>query len=88
MMLRNNVSRYHVIETAISGAAKHNPQVALDMTSLLGDVKHQVSKVLEYISWLLDRILMELSIFPSLRVLSLSVVGRVARVVKEKMGSS
>ena len=49
MMLRNNVSRYHVIEAAIKGAARHNPKVALDMTSLLGDVRHQVSKVREYI---------------------------------------
>jgi xylulose-5-phosphate/fructose-6-phosphate phosphoketolase len=49
MMLRNNVSRYHVIEAAIKGAAKHNLQVALDMTTLLGHVRHQVSKVQEYI---------------------------------------
>jgi xylulose-5-phosphate/fructose-6-phosphate phosphoketolase len=49
MMLRNNVSRYHVIEAAIKGGAKHNLQVALDMTSLLGDVRHQISKVHDYI---------------------------------------
>ena len=48
MMLRNNVSRYHVIEVAVKGAAKHNPNVALDMTSVLGDVRHQVSKMQEY----------------------------------------
>jgi xylulose-5-phosphate/fructose-6-phosphate phosphoketolase len=49
MMLRNNVSRYHVIEAAIRGAAKHNRQVALDTTRLLGEVRHQVSKVQDYI---------------------------------------
>ena len=42
MMLRNNVSRCHVIAAAIEGAAKHNPQVALDMTSSVGGVKYQV----------------------------------------------
>lgn len=49
MMLRNKVSRYHVIEAALKGAAKHKPQVELDMTSLLAVVRHQVSKVQEYI---------------------------------------
>lgn len=49
MMLRNNVSRYHVIEAAIKAGAKSNPKVALDMTGLLGEVRHQVSKVQEYI---------------------------------------
>ncbi|TAQ87917.1 hypothetical protein B7494_g3754 [Chlorociboria aeruginascens] len=49
MMLRNNVSRYHIMEAAIKGGAKGNPKVALDMVSLLGDIRHQVSKVREYI---------------------------------------
>jgi xylulose-5-phosphate/fructose-6-phosphate phosphoketolase len=49
MMLRNEVSRYHVIERAIKGGARGNPQVALDMTALLGEVRHQVSKAQEYI---------------------------------------
>ncbi|KAL3428005.1 xylulose-5-phosphate phosphoketolase (XFP domain-containing protein) [Phlyctema vagabunda] len=49
MMLRNNVSRYHIMEAAIKGGAKHNPQVALDMTTLLADVKHQITKVHDYI---------------------------------------
>jgi len=49
MMLRNNVSRYHVMEAAIRGAAKVNENVALEMTSLLGDVRHQITKVGEYI---------------------------------------
>lgn len=49
MMLRNGVSRFHVMEAAIKGAAKHNEQVALDMTGLLGEIRHQVSKCQEYI---------------------------------------
>jgi len=49
MMLRNNVSRYHVMEAAIHGGAKTNPKVALDMTSLLAETRHQISKVHEYI---------------------------------------
>jgi xylulose-5-phosphate/fructose-6-phosphate phosphoketolase len=49
MMLRNEVSRYHVIEQAIKGGARGNPKVALDMTALLGEVRHQVTKVQEYI---------------------------------------
>lgn len=49
MMLRNHVSRYHVMEAAIRGGAKHNPKVALEMTSLLAECRHQVSKVQQYI---------------------------------------
>lgn len=49
MMLRNGVSRYHVMEAAVKGAAKKNEKVALEMTSLLGEIRHQVSKVHEYI---------------------------------------
>jgi xylulose-5-phosphate/fructose-6-phosphate phosphoketolase len=49
MMLRNEVSRYHIMEHAIRGAAKTNEKVALEMTALLGEIKHQVSKVQEYI---------------------------------------
>lgn len=49
MMLRNNVSRYHIMEAAILGAAKSNPKVALDLTTLLADVRHQISKVHDYI---------------------------------------
>ena len=62
MMLRNSVSRYHVIGAAIKGAAKHNSQVALDMTILLGEVRHQVSKC-RSILWLLDGTQMALLIF-------------------------
>jgi xylulose-5-phosphate/fructose-6-phosphate phosphoketolase len=49
MMLRNSVSRFHVMEAAIRGGAKHNPKVALDMTSLLADTRHQITKVQDYI---------------------------------------
>lgn len=49
MMLCNGVSRYHIMEAAIKGAAKTNEKVALDMLSLLGEVRHQVSKVQGYI---------------------------------------
>lgn len=49
MRLRNCVSRYHVAEAAIRGGAKHNPKVALDMATLLGDIRHQVTKVQNYI---------------------------------------
>ena len=49
MMLRNNVSRYDVVEAAIRGGAKHNKKIELDMTTLLGEVKHQVTKAHEYI---------------------------------------
>ena len=49
MMLRNEVSRYHVMQQAIMGGAKGNSKVALDMTGLLGKVRHQVTKVQEYI---------------------------------------
>lgn len=49
MLVRNGVSRYHIVEAAITGGAKRNEKVALDMTSLLGEIKHQISKVQEYI---------------------------------------
>ncbi|TVY81580.1 putative phosphoketolase, partial [Lachnellula suecica] len=49
MMLRNGVSRFAVIEAAVKGGAKGNEKVALEMTALLGDVRHQVSKIQEYI---------------------------------------
>jgi xylulose-5-phosphate/fructose-6-phosphate phosphoketolase len=49
MMLRNNVSRYHIIEAALKGGAKYNPKVDLEMTTLLAEVRHQVTKVQEYI---------------------------------------
>ena len=37
------------MEAAIRGAARVNDKVALEMTTLLGDVRHQITKVGEYI---------------------------------------
>ncbi|KAH8589116.1 XFP N-terminal domain-containing protein [Bisporella sp. PMI_857] len=45
MMLRNDVSRYHVIEAAVKGGARFNKKVKLEMTTVLGEIKHQVTKV-------------------------------------------
>ncbi|KAI9886487.1 MAG: hypothetical protein M1823_001737 [Watsoniomyces obsoletus] len=45
MLLRNRVSRYHVMEAAIQGAAKVNEKIKMDMHSLLSGVKHDLSKV-------------------------------------------
>lgn len=49
MMLRNNVSRYHVAEAAIKAGATRNEKVALDLVALLGELRHQASKVQAYI---------------------------------------
>ena len=49
MMLRNGVSRYHVAEAAIRGAAKRNEKVALDMHEQLSGIRHELAKVREYI---------------------------------------
>ncbi|KAF6225192.1 hypothetical protein HO133_010389 [Letharia lupina] len=49
MMLRNGVSRYHVVEAAIRGAAKRNEKVRLDMHETLGGIRHDLAKVQEYI---------------------------------------
>jgi hypothetical protein len=37
------------MEAAIRGGAKHNPKVVLDMTSLLAETRHQITKVQQYI---------------------------------------
>ncbi|KAG9247985.1 XFP N-terminal domain-containing protein [Calycina marina] len=49
MMLRNNVSRFDVMEAAIKGGTKHNKKVELDQTTLLAEVRHQSSKIHDYI---------------------------------------
>ncbi|KAF7950739.1 uncharacterized protein EAE97_002291 [Botrytis byssoidea] len=49
MMLRNEVSRYHVMEAAIKGGAKGNKKVALEMTGWLGEIRGSRSRVGEYI---------------------------------------
>ena len=49
MMLRNNVSRYDIMQVAITQGAKNNKEVELEMTTLLGEVRHRASKVKEYV---------------------------------------
>ncbi|KAL9129582.1 MAG: hypothetical protein Q9217_002002 [Psora testacea] len=49
MMLRNRVSRYHVVEAAIRGAAIRNEKVRLDMHETLSSIRHDLVKVQEYI---------------------------------------
>ena len=49
MMLRNRVSRYHVMEAAIKGGAQRNEKIRLDMHELLSGIRHEVSKMQEYI---------------------------------------
>ncbi|KAL9100199.1 MAG: hypothetical protein Q9163_004395 [Psora crenata] len=49
MMLRNKVSRYHVAEAAIKGAAIRNEKVRLDMHETLSSIRHDIVKVQEYI---------------------------------------
>ena len=49
MMLRNKVSRYHVMERAITGGSQFNPKVAVDQVNLIGEIRHQVSKAHQYI---------------------------------------
>lgn len=49
MMLRNETSRYHVMMQAIKGAARVNPKVSLNLVEYLGNVKHQIAKVSEFI---------------------------------------
>ena len=49
MMLLNHVSRYDVAEVALRGAAVHNKKVELDLTKHLGELKHRVKKIKEFI---------------------------------------
>ena len=49
MMLRNRVSRYHVMEAAIKGGARRNEKIKLDMHELLSGIRHEISKIQEYI---------------------------------------
>ncbi|KAI9644829.1 hypothetical protein NHQ30_006856 [Ciborinia camelliae] len=49
MMLRNEVSRYHVMEAAIKGGAKTNKMVELEMTGLLREIERSKNRVREYI---------------------------------------
>lgn len=49
MMLRNGVSRYHVAEAAIRGAAVTNEKIRLDMHETLSGLRHELAKLQEYI---------------------------------------
>ncbi|KAI9706482.1 MAG: hypothetical protein M1836_003488 [Candelina mexicana] len=49
MMLCNHVSRYHVVEAAIKGAAQRNERIGVDMHEILSGIKHEISKTREYI---------------------------------------
>lgn len=49
MMLRNQTSRYHVMMQAVKGAAKVNPKIALNLVEILGELKHQIVKVQQFI---------------------------------------
>ena len=49
MMIRNRVSRYHVAEAAIKGAAKRNEKIRLDMHEMLSNLQHDLVKTQQYI---------------------------------------
>ena len=49
MMLRNNVSRYHVAEAAIKGASVRNEKIRLNMHEMLSTIRHKAKKSHEYI---------------------------------------
>ncbi|KAL2047306.1 hypothetical protein N7G274_001327 [Stereocaulon virgatum] len=49
MMLRNRVSRYHVAEAAIKGAAIRNEKIRLDMHEMLSNLRHALVKLQEQI---------------------------------------
>jgi len=49
MMLRNNVSRYHVAAHAVKGAGLHNDRVSVRQHELVTGFMHEAQKVKEYI---------------------------------------
>ncbi|KAJ6262541.1 hypothetical protein Dda_3352 [Drechslerella dactyloides] len=49
MMLRNNVSRYHVAAHAVQGASLHNPKVNVRRQELVNEFTHEAEKVKQYI---------------------------------------
>ena len=49
IMLRNDVSRYHVVKVVIRGAAERNEKVRLNMHETLSGIRHELAKVQEYI---------------------------------------
>lgn len=48
MLLRNNVSRYHVAEAAIKGGSIRNEKVRLDQHKFLSLIRHQITEVQQY----------------------------------------
>ncbi len=49
MMLCNHVSRYHVAEAAIKGAAQGVEKISIDMHEILSGIRHDISKTREFI---------------------------------------
>ena len=49
MMIVNRVSRWHVAEAAVKGAAVRNEQVRLDMHEILSKIRHELQKTKEQI---------------------------------------
>ena len=49
MVLRNQVSRYHVAVEAVKGAAVTNEHVRLEQQKLLGELRHKISKAHQFI---------------------------------------
>ncbi|KAF3927963.1 hypothetical protein ABW20_dc0109159 [Dactylellina cionopaga] len=49
MMLRNNVSRYHVAAHAVRGASSHNPKVDVRKQELVDNFMQEAKKVKDYI---------------------------------------
>jgi xylulose-5-phosphate/fructose-6-phosphate phosphoketolase len=48
-VLRNGCSRYHVAESAVRGASKCNPHIAVDMQKLVAHIQHERAKVEQFI---------------------------------------
>ncbi|KZF21682.1 D-xylulose 5-phosphate/D-fructose 6-phosphate phosphoketolase [Xylona heveae TC161] len=49
MLLRNHVSRYHVAESAVRGAAFKNEKVGVELSKLSAHIGHDIKKAQEYI---------------------------------------
>jgi xylulose-5-phosphate/fructose-6-phosphate phosphoketolase len=45
MLMRNRVSRFHVAQAAVSGAAERNPTIKLGMHEILSSIQHDMKKV-------------------------------------------
>lgn len=49
MLLRNRVSRWHVAEAAIKGAAIRNEMVRIDMHKVQGNIRHELRQIQKHI---------------------------------------